>query len=178
MQSQAHSLSPAELVGALNAFDVSFLAGGIFGAHLAPAELIANLARAPEARLRAAIIPLVLRHPEYANDVRTAGKSLSDLPQITCECFYTAAVLLQRAYCERLMRLFGAQFILPDWFSAELDLTLTADVDTSLHALGERQTALTALTINWVGTYRHAAERFIKHCEVEQRWNQTLQRAA
>lgn len=167
-----------ELVGALNALDVPFIAGDAPDAHLSPSQLIQGLARAPEARLRSAIIPLVLRHPEFSSDARVAEQALSDLARVTCECFYTAAVLLQLKYRERLISLFGQQLLLTDWFGATLGIALSPDVDASLRALGERHTALTGLPINWVGTYHHAAERFIRHCEVEQRWNKNLQRAA
>lgn len=168
-------ITPSELVGALDALDVPFLAGGA-PTKLLPAELIQGLARAPEARLRAAIIPLVLRHPEYATDVRAADQALSDLARVTCECFYTAAVLLQRKYHERLARVFGAQPRLPDWFSVVLGITFSSDVDASLRALGERHAAFTGLPINWCGTYQHAAERLIRYCEVEAKWNQQPQR--
>jgi hypothetical protein len=127
--------------------------------------------------LRAAIIPLLLRHPEFSRDARIADQTLADVARITCECFYTAAVLLQREYQDRLARVFGVQTILSDWFSATLELTLSADVNAGLCALGARHAALTGLPINWVGTYRHAAERFIRHYEVEQRWNRILQHA-
>lgn len=172
------SPTPAELVGALNALDVPFLAGGGPSAYLSPDELIANLVCAPEARLRAAIIPLMLRHPEFSPDARHADQALSGLARVTCECFYTAAVLLQRKNRARLIRLFGAQSSLPDWFSATLGLTLSEDADASLRGLGARHTALTGLSINWVGTYLHTTERFLRHCEVEAKWNQQFRRAA
>ncbi len=139
MQTQLIDFTPAELVGALDALDVPFLAGGAPIAQLSPIELLQGLAGAPEARLRSAIIPLVLRHPEFSTDARAADEALSDLARITCECFYTAAVLLQRKYRDRLVRVFGAQTSLPDWFSAALGITLSTDGDASLRALGERQ---------------------------------------
>lgn len=172
LQSQQDQPTLSELVGALDALDVPYIAGGANGAPLSPNQLIQALARAPEARLRSAIIPLVLRHPEFATDARAAEQALSDLARVTCSCLYTAAVLLQRKYRARLARALGPQPRLPDWFSADLGVALSADPDLSLRALGERQAALTGLPINWVGTYDHAAERFIRHLEVEQRWKQ------
>ncbi|MBM3127995.1 MAG: hypothetical protein FJ009_05085 [Chloroflexi bacterium] len=164
-------LAPAELVGALDALDVLFLAGGVGNPQVTPVELLQGLACAPEARLRSAIVPLILRHPEFADDARIAAQALSALPLVTCECFYTAALLLQREYRDRLARVLGAQPRLPDWFSAALGIVLSADVSVSLRTLGARHAALTGLTINWVGTYRHAAERLIRHREVLQQWN-------
>ena len=170
--------TPTELVGALDALNVPFLAGGALHATLSPVELLQSLACAPEARLRSAIIPLVLRHPELSAEARSAVLGLSGAARVTHECFYTAAVFLQRKYRERLARVFGAQISLPDWFGAELGLALFTDADAGLRALGERQAALTDLPINWVGTYLHAAERFIRHCEVEAQWNPQLHRRA
>jgi hypothetical protein len=171
MQTLQNHVKPAELVGALDALDVPFIVGGMLDAHLSPSELIQGLAGSSEARLRSAIIPLLLRHPEFAPDALTAHQALTDLARITCECFYTAAVLLQRKYRVRLTNVFGAQTLLPDWMSADLHITLSTDVEVSFQALGERHAVLTGLTINWVGTYHHAAERFIRHCEIERRWN-------
>ena len=178
MQTQLIDLTPAELVGALDALNVPFLAGGALTTTLAPIPLLKGLARAPEARLRSAIIPLVLRHPEFSTETLAVVLELSGAARVTCECFYTAAVLLQRKYRARLSHLFGAQIALPDWFSAELGLTFSTDADAGLRALGACHATLTGLPINWVGTYLHAAERFIRHCEVEAKWNQQLHRRA
>jgi hypothetical protein len=178
MQTQHIELTPAVLVGALDALDVPFLAGGAPDVQLAPIELLQGLAGAPEARLRSAIIPLMLRHPEFSTDARAADQALSDLARVTCECFYTAAVLLQRRYRDRLAQVFGAQTSLPDWFSAALGIALSADADAGLRALGERHAALMGLPLNWVGTYLHAAERLIRRREVEAKWQQQLHRRA
>ena len=171
--------TPPELVGALDALGIVFLAGGTSDVHLSPIELLQGLSRAPEARLRSAIIPLVLRHPEFAPDARAAAQSLTGVPRVTLECYYSAGFVLQSKYRERLERMFGPQTRLPDWFSAGLGLARFAGVDADLRALGDRHAVLTGLPLNWVGTYLHSAERFMRHCEAEERWNQpTAHRAA
>jgi hypothetical protein len=62
----------AELVELLNQLDVPFLAGGApvgRSSSVTPSVLLARLAASPEARLRLAAIPLLLRHPELAAHV-------------------------------------------------------------------------------------------------------------
>jgi len=174
-----YHLSPDELVSTLDTLDVPFLAGGEQSAvppSLTPVELLTALAQAREARLRSAIIPMLLRHPEFAPHARAAATRLSGLPRVTLQCFYTAALLLQRKYVARLKRLLGAQPSLPDWFSADLGVSLSEDETTLLGELSERHAALTGLPINWAGTYEHAVERLIKRLENQARWAQQATR--
>jgi hypothetical protein len=178
MATKTLDLTPDELVGVLDALDVPFLAGGVPSATVSPAELLKGLANAPEARLRAAIIPLLLRHPEFATGASVAASALTGTARWTLELFYTAAALLQRKYAARLYAQFGAQPALPDLFRAELRLGPSADVESALRRLGERHTALVGLTANWVGTYEHTAECFIEYVERRARWTTPMQRRA
>ena len=174
-----YHLSPDELISALDTLDVPFLAGDEQSAvppSLTPVELLTALAQAREARLRSAIIPTLLRHPEFAPHARTAATRLSSLPRVTLQCFYTAALLLQRKYVARLKQLLGAQPSLPDWFSADLGISLSENETTLLSELSKRHAALTGLPINWAGTYEHAAERLIKRLENQARWAQQATR--
>ena len=158
----------------LDTLDVPFLAGDEQSAaspSLTPVELLTALAQAREARLRSAIIPTLLRHPEFAPHARTAATRLLGLPRVTLQCFYTAALLLQRKYVARLKQLLGVQPSLPDWFSAGLGISLSEDETPLLGELSERHAALTGLPINWAGTYEHAAERLIKRLENQARWH-------
>jgi hypothetical protein len=167
--------TPDELVRSLDALGVPFLVGQTSSADtptLTTVELLKALANAPEARLRAAVIPLLLRHPELAQTAREAAEQLSDAPRQTLKCFYTVAFLLQRKYGELLARLLRSQSELPDLFSAELGLSLEPDVQVSLRELAGKHGALTGLLINWLGTYEHAAERWIKQLENQVRWAQ------
>ena len=169
-----HHLSPDELISMLDTLDVPFLAGDEQSAappSLTPVELLAALAQAREARLRSAIVPMLLRHPEFAPHARTAATRLLGLPRVTLQCFYTAALLLQRKYVARLKQLLGVQPSLPDWFSAGLGISLSEDETPLLGELSERHAALTGLPINWAGTYEHAAERLIKRLENQARWH-------
>jgi hypothetical protein len=177
-------LTSDELVGALDALDVPFLVGGIqdeAARALTPAELMEGLAQSPEARVRSALIPLLLRHPEFAEAALLAAGHLQPPARYTLELSYTAALLLQRKYAERLSHLLGVQPDLPDLFSKPLGIELPEDGEVSLQRLGQRHAQLTGLDLNWIATYEHAAKRLIKHFENRERWaqrEQAIQEAA
>ncbi|MBI4673986.1 MAG: hypothetical protein HY741_20255 [Chloroflexi bacterium] len=169
-EQQIVSVTEDELVGALDALDVPFLTGGAQNASataLTADELLAGLARSSDARVRSALIPLLLRHPEFAPEAKIADKRLNTetIARSTLECFYTAAVLLQRKYAKRLAQSFGRLPELPDLFSDSLRLELTDDIEISLRKLGERNAELRGLDLNWVGTYEHAARTWLEYME-------------
>ncbi len=128
-----------------------------------------GLAQSSEARIRSALIPLLLRHPELHGYARLAAANLPPARH-TLGLYYTAAALLQEKYRERLVSLFGAQPRLPDLFSHELDLVLSDNVEESLARLAGRHAQLTRLELNWIATYKHAAERLIDYSEKKRRW--------
>jgi hypothetical protein len=168
-------LSANQLVTELNGWGVHFVTGGDAGSNaptLSPAELLAYLARQSEARLRLALIPLLLCHPEFASAVTEALSRLNEPAQAILKLYYTAAVLLQYIYRARLRDLLGPSASLPDLFSTELLLPPTARPTIRLKHLGERHRALSGLAANWVGTYTHAAERLLTRLEKEVQWQQ------
>ncbi len=61
-------------------------------------------------------------------------------------------------------------FLLPERLDAQVPQVLGQVAGFDAAAVGERHAALTGLPINWVGTYMHVAERFIRHCEVEAKY--------
>jgi hypothetical protein len=158
-----------ELVGVLDALDVPFLLGGMqdeIARQITPDALMEGLAQSSAARVRSAIIPFLLRHPESADAAKIATARLQGAPRETLELFYTAALLLQKKYRERLVRLLGAQPILPDLFSRALQVELTSDLQESLTRLGKRNAELSGLDINWVGGYEHAALTWLEYMEL------------
>ena len=63
-------ITPLELVDAFNTLGVCFLSGGSGVSRSFPsAALLAALASSAESRLRMALIPLLLAHPELAVSV-------------------------------------------------------------------------------------------------------------
>ena len=135
-----------------------------------PADLLTGLAASSEARLRLAIIPLLLWRPDYAEAALTASRRLTERPRLVLHCYYTAAVLLQQRYTIRLRALGAPSTPLPDLFSRRLRLKPAANPDDGLVALAQKQTRLTGEPLNWLGTYDHGASTFLSSLEHQIRW--------
>lgn len=166
--------SADRLVTELNRLGVHFVTGGEpeqAVPPLPPAELLASLAAQSEARLRLALIPLLLVHPELTTAVPEALDRLSEREQMTLKLFYTAAAILQQCHAEQLRALLGRCDLLPDRFARELGIPTTGDCLDRLKQLGEQHQALSGLAINWVGTYRHAADRLLRQLSLEMQWS-------
>jgi hypothetical protein len=166
--------SADRLVTELNRLGVHFVTGGELewsAPSLPPAELLAGLAAQSEARLRLALIPLLLVHPELATTLPEALARLSEQEQLTLKLFYTAAVILQQCHAEQLRALLGRYDPLPDHFATELGIPTVGDCLDRLKHLGERHQALSGLAINWVGTYRHAVDRLLRQLSLEVQWS-------
>jgi hypothetical protein len=159
------SLSSAAITGdqltdALRALHVNFILGGNAhnsSLHKQPARLISSLAESNEARLRLALIPLFLQHPEFADYALDAAKLMDAPARLTLQCYYTAAMLLAQVH--------HLPFSLPDHFSKDIHLSLTADPLANLQALANRHSDLVGQAVNWMGTYQHAEEIWQKGLE-------------
>lgn len=167
----SHPVPGEVLVGSLRAYDVPFLAGETADVEaLEPAPLMAALITHPEARLRLALIPLLLRRPEFSTYATQVAGEMPESARIAFLCFYTAAHLLQVKYLPQLEAILGKQSALPDFFSAELAVPEGEDVTARLRALGERQKGLGGEALNWTGTYEHGAGRLVARLAAERRW--------
>jgi hypothetical protein len=168
----AHFMAGAELAQALAALDVPFIAGAShqrIAALSQPAALLASLAASDEARLRLALIPLLLRRPEFARHAVAALRLMPPAAQTCFKCYYTAAVRVQEKHRRRLETVLGRVDLLPDLFSAELGVSERTDPDDALRILAMRQRHLTGRSINWLGTYEHGADRLLKGLERRER---------
>lgn len=166
--------SAERLVTELNKLGVHFVTGGKLAGStptLPPAALLAGLAAQSEARLRLALIPLLLVRPELNTAIPDALTRLSTREQGTLKLFYTAAVILQQGHAEALRGLLGECDPLPDRFATELEIAMSGDWLAGLKQLGERHRAWSDLAINWVGTYRHAADRLLRQLSLEVQWS-------
>jgi hypothetical protein len=169
--------TPVQLVTELNALGVRFITGGdatAKDAALQPATLMVGLVQQPEARLRMALIPLLLAHPDYAQQTLETLNQLDGPARMTFKFYYTAAMLLQQLHQEQLDALQGPRACLPDLFSVELGLHVEKSISpqSQLKSLGLRHQDLSGRKINWFGTYLHAADRFIKRLAKEATWQQ------
>jgi hypothetical protein len=128
-----------------------------------PVVLLASLAEQEEARLRLGIIPLLLRHPDWAPLVPVAVQRLSPRKRELLKLYYTAAMLLQQKYAALLESFLGPSAPLTDWYSAELGIPTRGDPEARLRVLARKQREQSGLALNWLGTYEHAADRFVRH---------------
>ncbi len=130
-----------------------------------PISLLVRLAESPEARLRAALVPLFLLRPDYAEAAPLAADEIAGRARVVLTCAYSAAVALKGEYVPRLTGLSTEAFWLPDHFAEELEVPAVLDPDLRLAAIADRQARSSGEDINWCGTYRHAVEsclRFMK----------------
>jgi hypothetical protein len=163
-----NNYSGAQLASALHSLDVDFVLSDketTSSLKRNPLRLIIALAESEEARLRLSLIPLFLRHPEYSKYVRSAAKAASPAARLTLQCFYTAAVWLQRKYEQRLANVIGKKTTLPNLFGKDLMLSTQKNPDENLEFLARRHQELSKKHINWLGTYEHGAQRFMVHLE-------------
>ena len=158
-----HVSTGDQLVNALHALGVNFLMGGTDSddtLYKHPTRLITKLAQSEEARLRLSLIPLFLEHPEYASRVRNIAKKLNSSARLTLQCYYSAAMWLTQKHQQN-----GTS--LPDYFSKELGLTPIDDPEENLRALAERHKELSGSYVNWLATYKHAEQVWLKGMEYQ-----------
>jgi hypothetical protein len=151
-----------QLANALHVLNVRFIFGGSSNdasLHKQPTRLIAALAESDEARLRLALIALFLQHPELAPHAREAADQLQPPARLTLQCYYTAAVFLAQIH--------HLSSTLPDYFSQDLELKITQDPQLNLRALANQQRKLSGESVNWLGTYQHAAQIWMRALELQ-----------
>ncbi|MCX6053325.1 MAG: hypothetical protein NTZ74_00125 [Chloroflexi bacterium] len=164
------SLSSEYLITALRVLGVDFIMGQQLekgSLYKKPVSLIAALAKSAEARLRLSLIPLFLKHPEFSEYVSSVSKKLGPIARITFQCYYTAAVWLQKQNHTQLDALIGPKPSLPDYFSRDLGLEITTDFEENLRSLALRQQILSNTQVNWFGTYQHALRVWLKGLELQ-----------
>jgi hypothetical protein len=139
----------------------------------APETLLADLVQQPHARVRSAVIAVLLSHPQYAEAVPAALKRLSPRDRLTLQSLYMAAVLLQQAYADRLRPVAGERWRwLPDLVSDELGLPTEGAPRDRLRRLDREMRHRTGTMINWMGTYEHVVRQLIRHRERRPSWSQ------
>jgi hypothetical protein len=163
MRHTTASATGDQLTHALHVLGIRFVLGGQSTSeslHEKPARLIAALAESGEARLRLSLIPLFLEYPEFAIHAKTVARDLAPSARLTLQCYYSAAVWLASKHLPH-------QKSLPDLFSKELGLTPTANPEENLYALAKRHQELSGAQVNWLGTYQHAAQVWLKGLELQ-----------
>jgi hypothetical protein len=136
--------------------------------RLEPNYLIAALAEHDSPRVREALIPLFLRHPEFASYVPDLATTLPPAASMTLRHLYTAAVYLQHLWRGKLALYLGEMHALPDYFGqSEWRLPAPAEHfgEAGLRTLAEYFRARTG--DNWLSTYQAAISLFLSQLRLE-----------
>ncbi len=163
-------LTDDQLVSELWARDVRFLMGEQLTPEpvLDPSHLIASLAQSDNARVRMALIPLFLRHPEFSEEVERAENLISSQDDLRyLHFYYTAARLLQEQYWQQIKRFLIDPPKLQDLFSGKLGISLHKHPGVALKQLAEHHKISSGQKINWLGTYNHGADVWLKVMELQ-----------
>lgn len=137
-----------------------------------PEQLLSDLVRQPHARVRTAVIALLLLNPEYATAVPAALQYASARDRLTLQSHYEAAFLLQREHADRLRPLLGARWDwLPDLVSSDLHLPQGGNPRERLKLLDREMRRRTGMDVNWSGTYEAAVDKLIQHLERDSSWS-------
>ena len=138
-----------------------------------PETLLADLVRQPSARVRAAVIAVLLAHPEYADAVPVALEQLLPAERLTLQSFYAAAVLLQQEHADRLRAFLGTRWRpLPHLREATPQMNLPDEGTPSerLAWLGREHQRWSGKMVNWAGSYEQVARRLMRRWEMERQW--------
>lgn len=139
-----------------------------------PEVLLVDLVRQPSARVRNAVIAVLLSRPEYADAVPAALERLGAEEGFLLQALYMAAVLLQREHAERLRAFQASRWRwLPDLAQAERAFSLPREGTPRerLAALGRQHRQRGRQRVNWTGTYEKVAGRLLRQWEQEAQWN-------
>jgi len=133
-----------------------------------PAVLIAAVAQYPSPRVREALIPLFLRHPEFAIHVPDLVATLPPMAGMTLRHLYTAAVYLQRLWRGKLEMYLGNGPLLPDYFGqSEWGLPAPTEHygEAGLRVLAEHLRAKTG--DNWLSTYQTVMSFYLNQLKLK-----------
>ena len=166
-------MEPNQLIDNMNQIGVYFLVDASnpgLTDSLSPAALLAELVAQSDARMRLALIAVLLQRPDYGNYAHEALELLDEPQQLPFKLYYTAAYYLQIAYANDLNDVLGLYIKLTDYYSEELNIEKDISIEVELRQLAELHKEITGLPLNWYGTYNSAAQRVITRLKKEQAW--------
>lgn len=137
-----------------------------------PAIFLAKLIQQPGSRVRNATIAVLLAQPDLSQAIPAALEILNPDEQMILKFLYTAAVVLQKKYAERLRPYLSDRWLwLPDLFSIELGLLVNQPPEEQLRALGSAHRQYTGVVLNWSGTYENVIHHLLRRWELEKIWS-------
>jgi hypothetical protein len=158
------------LAAALAQLDVHYLRTptAVKVSPIDPAALIAALAQNPSPRTHEALIPLFLRHPDFARYVPDLVEELPPKASLLLRHLYTAAVYLQHLWRGKLEMYLGAFPLLPDYFGQpEWGLPAPSEHfgEAGLRALAEQHRAKTGF--NWLNNYHTIIAHYLNQLRLK-----------
>ena len=133
-----------------------------------PINLIAALSQHSSPRIHEALIPLFLRHPEFAHYVPDLVEALPAEASSLLRHLYTAAVYLQHLWRGKLEMYLGVTTLLPDYFGQpELGLPDPTKHfgEAGLRVLAEQHRAQTGF--NWLNNYHTVISNYLNQLRLK-----------
>jgi hypothetical protein len=166
------SISRDALVEHLRKYGITFLAGGEeMGERtgLSIDDLIVSLTVCEDPRLRLALIPLFILHPETALNVTSLIGRLPEAAAIELQTFYTAAVYLQRLWWTRLHFYRRDMEMLPDLYSQALGLPPADERHgkVGLYALADWHACRSIYPFNRLASYQKVMNLLFEQLKLE-----------
>ena len=167
---QDERLGAGLLAAALAQLDVHYLRTqtAVSPFPIDPSDLIAALAQHSSPRTHEALIPLFLRHPEFANYVPDLVRTLPPEASLLLRHLYTAAVYLQHLWRGKLEMYLGTAPLLPDYFG-QPEWSLPAPTEhfgeAGLRLLAEQQQARTGF--NWLNSYHTIISHYLNQLRLK-----------
>lgn len=125
-----------------------------------PDQFLTAVLRDESVRVQYAVIPLFMRHPRFADVVPSLVAALPEAHAQLLRRHYTAAVYLQRMFQPALEVYLGPMTLLPDHFSAEVNLP---SPDEYFGEIGLRElVSRLPPPINWWESYLNPVEYFLR----------------
>jgi hypothetical protein len=157
-----------QLIAELNQLGIRYVVGEKTVAKMEsipPDRLLAGLSSHPDARMRHAVIALLLIKPGYSDFALKATEHLTEDEKIQFKFYYTAAMLLQQIHSTRLRQYVYNWTYIADRFFMDLQLPETEKPQERLKKLCELHRNTSGLTVNWEGTYNSIVELMLTRFE-------------
>ncbi len=134
------------------------------------AALLLALLDQPDARLRLALVPLLLRQPQLAENVAALVNELEPEMALDLQTLYMAAVYLQRLWWTRLS-FYLDMMPLPDLFSQQMNLPPADERfgKNGLHVLAEVWKRRSPFPFNRLSELNVTMDLFFEQLKIEQR---------
>ena len=164
------------LVYELHRREVRYLTGTVDPGDGAPLEdeyLLAGLAIESNARMKWALVALLLQRPQLAGSAAGALELLDAEAKEIFKVYYASACYLQSAYSNELNTYLPNASIIPDLFSVEFDIPPQHSAEIKLKALAQQHERISGQEFNWHAAYHHVAAKVIRRLKKESRWART-----